>query len=644
MYIILLCILCMITLPYRIGFDLPTTHSWAVLDTITEISFGMDIILNFLTAYEQVDFTLQTVHKNIAKHYVKNWFILDFLSTVPFYRFSSVNSNALQMLKFARLFRIFKVIRSLRIFKAFGVFSRHSKNFDADFIMLESIASRVFRLFCFLAFVTHLLGCCWAWASLGEDGRNWEEFIGITANHSFSTYVAAVYFAFTTMTTVGYGDIHAVSDRERICSIFLMLVGANILAYIIGVVSSHIFNRNGSTNLIDVRLGLVREYLNEQGVNENIKKNITKHVCFAMETLTPFDEIEIWNSLPHMLRSELICVARESITKEIPFFQKCSNNSVLSSLYMILEPCRCQPQSYVYTHSSRSGGVYFIVTGKANIISHSDNNKMSVEKGQKLHEVSLSSAHNGMCFGLESIFDWEDDIWGVIAETELSLMWISTENLSNLKSSKKCVYDEFICMLRHYITSPNQYTLTPTYILPKTEHTSSTTIVYNYFNQFQAFQKVFEFLSWFTEEDDHLVDDDLTSAIDKDFHANEHNDNIASQTNDCIDNSSITNTVFLASDMYKRLTEIVESSGMGYDMGIDMIDLTDPSVTYNPLVAERQRTSSVAQSEQNGIQMTNIADLETNNFPITVMNYAKNVFQDVSIKAHDVVAKHQVFS
>ena len=36
-----------------------------------------------------------------------------------------------------------------------------------------------------------------------------------------SIYLAAFYFCFTTMTTVGYGDIHPYSNTERIVCIFI---------------------------------------------------------------------------------------------------------------------------------------------------------------------------------------------------------------------------------------------------------------------------------------------------------------------------------------------------------------------------------------------------------------------------------------
>jgi hypothetical protein len=47
-------------------------------------------------------------------------------------------------------------------------------------------------------------------------------------------YVTSIYWSITTLTTVGYGDLHPVNTREMIFDIFYMLFNLGLTAYLIG--------------------------------------------------------------------------------------------------------------------------------------------------------------------------------------------------------------------------------------------------------------------------------------------------------------------------------------------------------------------------------------------------------------------------
>jgi hypothetical protein len=46
-------------------------------------------------------------------------------------------------------------------------------------------------------------------------------------------YVTAIYWSITTLTTMGYGDLHAENMREMIFNIFYMLFNFGLIAYLV---------------------------------------------------------------------------------------------------------------------------------------------------------------------------------------------------------------------------------------------------------------------------------------------------------------------------------------------------------------------------------------------------------------------------
>lgn len=117
-----------IYVPYKLSF-IPmgeTIPFWDSIDTLVDVLFISDLIINFFQSYERRDGTLETRHKFIARNYFRTWFIVDFIACIPVDLFEPLLlsgdsdldvKNLSRLSKLPRLYRLIRLIRLFRLFK-----------------------------------------------------------------------------------------------------------------------------------------------------------------------------------------------------------------------------------------------------------------------------------------------------------------------------------------------------------------------------------------------------------------------------------------------------------------------------------------------------------------------------------------------
>ena len=81
--------------------------------------------------------------------------------------------------------------------------------------------------------------------------------------NDFDFVVVIIYFTFTSLSTVGFGDYYPITDGERIISSFILLFGVATFSYTMGELHSVMFNSiNNLDEAKDIKLdqffGLLR--------------------------------------------------------------------------------------------------------------------------------------------------------------------------------------------------------------------------------------------------------------------------------------------------------------------------------------------------------------------------------------------------
>ena len=219
-------------------------------DVVVDGFFLADVILSFFTGYvRKVDGHTEWKRELVVQHYLRGWFLIDLVSILPVnYIQLAVNDsgsdlNSIRMLRFLKLLKLLRLVRVGRILE----------RYESALGVMHATAGNVVQIvkLCVMIFwVGHVL-CCF-WFMVGEDETNadgsvttgWIEGQGLTASDAYDQYLTSLYWGMTTMTTVGYGDISASTNTEKVYSIISMLIGGFMFGMIIGSLTNIISTAN----------------------------------------------------------------------------------------------------------------------------------------------------------------------------------------------------------------------------------------------------------------------------------------------------------------------------------------------------------------------------------------------------------------
>ena len=146
-----------LSIAFDLWMTLSTTHGQLVLSA--DCLLMVDIAFNFRTMYyDKWDrIVLHTDPLDIASHYVRRWFVVDLLTSIPFEFMFPVSNVSV----FVKMFRIFRFVRILKIVRIFRI----TKTFDG-FVNLAKerelvAASRLCRILAYLLLTAHYFACVW---------------------------------------------------------------------------------------------------------------------------------------------------------------------------------------------------------------------------------------------------------------------------------------------------------------------------------------------------------------------------------------------------------------------------------------------------------------------------------------------------
>ena len=166
------------------------------------------------------------------------------------------------MLRLARLPRLYRLVRLLRMVKMLRVLKNSRLITDiVELLQVNPASTRLTKILFSVLYLVHVFACIWYYVAMFNGKYDcWVDQMGLWDEAPLYKYLISVYWAFQTVTTVGFGDIGIYYHEEYVLSILWMLFGVSVYTLTIGNVSSIIANIDSKAFFLSQKLQTLQTY------------------------------------------------------------------------------------------------------------------------------------------------------------------------------------------------------------------------------------------------------------------------------------------------------------------------------------------------------------------------------------------------
>jgi ion transport protein/cyclic nucleotide-binding protein len=372
-----------VLIPYQVAFNHFAYKSGSELLYIIDFFFLIDIILNFKTSYRHQGSEIMD-KKRISMRYLKSMFVVDLLANLPFDALFLAHQDILVFnVSLVLIFRLFRLLRIVRLFVIFRRWEEQSWT-NAGYL-------RIVKFFSIVALLIHWIACAWFFSAYVErfPADSWVVAAGISAADTGTQYVRSLYWAITTMTTVGYGDITPSRNIEYIITMIVMMLGASMYAFIIGNIASLVSKLDAAKASFWSRIESINQFLRSRQVPASLNKQVREYYEYIWAQHRGVKEELLFDDLPDPLRLEILRHLTKDLIKTVPLFRHASP-TLQNVLLMSLRPQTYAPDGFIVHEGEIGREIYFISRGKVEIISESTQRTYAtLEDGEYFGDLSL---------------------------------------------------------------------------------------------------------------------------------------------------------------------------------------------------------------------------------------------------------------
>ncbi|XP_070168381.1 voltage-gated inwardly rectifying potassium channel KCNH6 isoform X10 [Polyergus mexicanus] len=347
-----------------------------IIDFIVDVTFIVDIIINFRTTFVNSNDEVVSHPGKIAVHYLKGWFIIDLVAAIPFDLLlvgSDTDELGLDKDETTTLIGLLKTARLLRLVRVARKIDRYSEYGAAVLLLLMAT----------FALIAHWMACIWyaignaerptlkskvGWLDILANDTHQFYFHNNTGGPSIkSRYITALYFTFSSLTSVGFGNVAPNTDAEKIFTIVVMLIGSLMYASIFGNVSAIIQRLYSGTARYHTQMLRVREFIRFHQIPNPLRQRLEEYFQHAWTYTNGIDMNSVLKGFPECLQADICLHLNRNLLNNCRAFEGASPGC-LRALSLKFKTTHAPPGDTLVHRGDVLTSLYFISRGSIEIL------------------------------------------------------------------------------------------------------------------------------------------------------------------------------------------------------------------------------------------------------------------------------------
>ncbi|KAJ3224291.1 hypothetical protein HDU81_008640 [Chytriomyces hyalinus] len=347
----------------------PVVDIMFLINQIVNLVFLIDMFIQIRTPYRD-DETGQIVRdgKMIASKYLRSWFLIDLISTMPWELLSFLQTGGgdLGQLKILRLIRLLRLLKLLRVLRA----SRKLRQWQV-YINLRYATLQTLQYSVIIIFVIHWLACGY---KIAADQQDPSDPVGWTVHYEkyrgyhvgpFELYITSLYWSSSTLSLVG-ASLEAIAPsniREFGYALFANFVSYMNAVYFIATLSDVLSISSRNQRVHDLKVDNYLEMFDKLKLDIQLKVKVHNYLSehFALAAQSQYSVL--LKQLPTSLHGFITMEIFIDFLSQIPFLEVFIDREpqMMQELCRNVEIRSLPANSHLF--SEGYDGIYFIERG-----------------------------------------------------------------------------------------------------------------------------------------------------------------------------------------------------------------------------------------------------------------------------------------